>query len=376
MTNKIIYFDEKSLNYPELCETYRSKLLELPNAIPQHELDLIVNSLFTSFYTMALQELDPVVVRKDRNLNRNKRERIEALMRKAGEVTDDTNLSALFSQETKAGYQVRIIKPDYPVNDLARDLATIGNCWVTPSSDLTSESILDKVRWLQRDINAGACIYLIGEEPNSGIINKLRGNSHSQKVQTRLYVVVTEESEPILFLDTIEPGHTGWCSVNEWTNGKRGKELLYAVAASIYVAREYGVKKVGMGEREVQELATSLGFKEEDLFSSDSRGKRKIGIPGDSSGLTGPYVYQVNSSTRRRVMTLDNVTLLSEKEIVERLDGLETFLSSYRKIKKNKGKLTEVNLYLDCLERVNDLEGYKSAKLGERISQIRSDYLI
>jgi len=373
---------EKTLRYPELCEKYKKFLLDLPDIIPQEELDLIVHILSTSFYIMALQELDPIVISSDRNLNLIKRLRVEGLLRKAQLFENNEILPSLFSQQTIEGYRVRIIKPGYSTQNLAEELATIGNCWIG-KEDLTDEHLLPnlliRVEWLQRDINAGACIYLIGEEPDTSLIGRIKRmfspKAHfSPKLQTRLYVALTKEAEPILFLDSIESGITCWSSIHDWVEEGRGKELLYSVAAAIYIAREYGIEKIGIGEYEVQQLATSFGFKEKVLFSSQSKTNRKIGLRGDKSGLEGPYVFLLFNSKRRRVIKLDDVTLLSENEITTRLSELEAFLNSNKKIMRNILKMEEVEFYLVCLEAINE-SGAKSSVVAQTITKIRDQYL-
>ncbi|MDP2909331.1 MAG: hypothetical protein Q8N77_06010 [Nanoarchaeota archaeon] len=358
---------------PELCAQYKEKLLSLPGVIHHTELDSIVNSLFACLYTQALQEVSDVAVQKDRILDTKKRERVRSLLEKARATKEETDLKELFSQRTKDSYQIRVIKPGYPPKELGKDLATITNCWISSLRDLNSYHTMRKVEWLQKDIDLGACIFLISEESERKLLKK----SYTPKVQTRSYIANTKKEETILFYDTIEGGVISWSYISDWVNNERGRELLYSLAAMIYIAKEYGIKKIGIGEREIQELAARLGFKEETLFGERdyrSRGiTEKIGFVGYQHGDEGPYCYGIRESTEKRVIVLDDIKMPSENDIAGRLEDVASFLGCFKKTRKNKNKMEELGVYLECLKVINELN-YHSKDISKKIGLLQEEY--
>jgi hypothetical protein len=355
---------------PALCEIYRQKLLSLPNIIKQNELELIALSLLTSPYVMASRELEHTVARNDQRISNDRRTRVESLI-----YNQDIDFRKTFSQEKiEEGYRIRIIKPGYSAIKLARDLATVGNCWIS-RLDLRcgfKKNTLEKVNWMQRDIDSGGCIMLISEK-----VDKTRPSHkiYNPVVQTRLYIATTKKSEVIIFIDTVENGNIGCDSINNWSRQGRRKEFIYAVAAAIYVARKYGISKIAAGEIEVNELACLLGFKRYDLFSDKSSNKRNIGIMGNDDVLSrGPYVHTLDGDTRRRVISVNDVMMLSKKELSSKLDSVEDFIEQHPKVIRDKTKLQEVIFYLDCIESINKLSRYKSELINRRIEQMRHQY--
>ena len=366
--------EELELINPDLCEIYKKKLLSLPNIIKQRELELIALSLLTCPYVMASRELETTLVRSDKRISNDKRTRVESLLKK-----ENIQLRELFSQKIDESYRIRIIKPEYNPIDLARDLATVGNCWISRSDIFHgnwNKAILRKVGWLQRDIDAGGSVTLISE------VNKIEQGYRIYRpvVQTRLYIATTKKSETILFIDTVESGLIEWDSLSQWTSRgtNRGRELIYAVAAAIYVARKYGISKIAAGEREIDEFAMLLGFKEEDLFDSrdwDSKYKRNIGIVGNTYVKEkGPYIYMLDRDTQRRVISVNDVMVLSKKELSQKLDSVKDFIEQHPKVRKDKTKLQEVIFYLDCIKSINNLSRYKSEPINRRIEQMRHKY--
>ncbi len=349
----------------KLCKRYRSKLDELPDHISREELDSIVGSLYTITYMQALQELDPVVTRKDASLNRDKLGRVEGLVRKSVDLVEGKKLLELFTQKTHADYRSRIVKPDVDKESFTLDLSLGDNCWITPGSDFKSSGIKKKVSWLLKGIKVGQCIYLFGEQPDP--------EDFIPQVQTRLHIAKTKRDEPVVFIDAIEAGNMSWDSISRWINHERGNELLYTVAGAIFIAQHYGTSKVVLGERETQELGTLLGLREETLFSEEQE-QRNIGFKTCYSGVYGPYHYRLHDSEKRRVVNLENLAVLSSDDVSSKLTRLSEFLEQNKKVRRNKNKMREIGLYLDCLQAINELSGNRSQESTSLIDNMMSEY--
>lgn len=365
--------DEKIIK-PELCVEYKEKLQNLPDFIHHKSLDSIVGSLFSCCYTQALHEVGKVVVKKDRILNTDKRGRVRSLLEKAKTTNNREDLKKLFSQKTKDSYRIRIIKPGYPSEKLAKDLGAVKTCWIN-ETNFNDPIIMEQVEWLQKDVNTGGCIILMSEESDSDT------GEYVSRVQTRAYVAITKRDEPILFYDTVENGNMAYNSIHEWVYAERGRELLYSIAATIHIAEKYGVSKIGIGEREVEELAGLLGFKEEVLFEERSeeysisrRITDKIGLVGDVKGEGGPYCWGIGRSIQRKVIDLEDIKVLSQEEIKEKLDDVTGFLGSFKKTRKNKEKMEEVRMYLECLKSISELSNQDSLEISDKISQLQEQY--
>jgi len=132
----------------------------------------------------------------------------------------------------------------------------------------------EQIKWHLRDIDLGACVMLIGEEPAQSTSHQL----YVPKNHCRLFVAQTKTDEPILFIDMIEGGGLDWNMVNHWIRNSRGRELLYTLAATIYVAKGYGLQQIALGETESAEIGAMLGFPERRIFEHASKRERKIGV--------------------------------------------------------------------------------------------------
>ena len=351
---------------PRLCAAYRKKLETLPQFLPEGELDAIVDSLFSSSYHLALQELEGVATRTDMLLHKDKRKRVGKLLSKAGEAE---RILPRERGEPAGRYRMRVVRPGGPPKRLTHDLERVGLCW-------TGEQ---QAQRLQQDIDAGACLLVLGESEKRHLFDRLLGKKgYVPVMMMRSYVTLSQKGAPVLFLDTIESGRTEWDSIRDWTEGGREREFLHAIAAALWTARQYAIPRVAMGEREAQELAALLGFTEERLYlpqdktqsmtGLDYRRTRKIGYPGNHDGHDGPYVYQLFDGTEKRVIHVDAV-LTRPQGIAEKVDTIERFLGQSPKAVKHKPKAQELGWYLRCLDALAARNGEPRAR--ERIADLR-----
>jgi len=347
--------EELPLKALEDCTRYKQAISDAPTVIPVSDLERIAGTMYAMNYSMALREMGEIVTSKSDRLTRDKRNRIEKLLETAKTLGEHPTLSPLFSQEIDSTYGIRIVQPDGAHEELRRDLGKVKLCWISESTANDPDNV-SKARWLQRDTDIGACVQLIGEDHNIPI------------TYTRNYVVETREGERALFLDTIESGNVTWYSPEEWIKNNRGKELLYHLAATIYSAEVLGLKKIGIGEREIQDIATAFGFREESLFDS-SQSYRKLGI--QPLGRSGPTTFQLYSSQTRRVINLDEIKPPSLTELEDRIARVSKFVDARAKqMKKDSNKREEVMMYLEAIEGINH-RIYRNADLLVNLHSLR-----
>jgi len=353
----------------EECARYRQAIIDAPTVIPRSDLERIAGTMYAMNYSMALKEMGEVVTSKSDRLTKDKRSRIKRLLDTARTLSEHPTLSPLFSQEIDHTYGIRIVQPSEPHDKLKSDLGKVKLCWISDPRD-SEPYVVNKARWLQRDTDLGACVQLIGE------IDGSIDHSKIPKTYTRNYVVETREGEQALFVDTIEGGNINWSSPEEWIKANRGKELLYHLAATIYSAEVLELKKIGIGEREIQDIATAFGFREESLFDS-SQSYRKLGI--QPQGRSGPNTFQLDSSQTRRVINLDEITPPSLTELEGNLVKVSGFVDVRAKQMKNDpNKREEVLMYLDAIEGINH-RVYRNENLLLNLRDVRdkiNSYLV
>jgi hypothetical protein len=359
----------KEILHQQLCTEYRAKLDDMPDIIPHEELVSIVDSMRGISYKLVLAEMEDAVTSKDVQLHKDRRTRVQSLLVKAEEFQHSC-IKDLFTQKLPKDYRFRITRADCTLDALTRDFAHVNNCWVD-KTDLNSQfreceltNILRRVDWHLKDIAAGGCVLIFGE--------KRTARGYAPVVQARSYISPTKRGD-VLFLDTIEGGVTAWCSSDDWTRHKRGAELLYTIAATSYVAREIGLAGVAAGEREVQEIASAIGFKEQKLFDEENyreeKYRRKIGIPA-SDGWDGPYAYKLPDGTKKPVLGADDLLPVTEEDLVMRAQRILDLVSRYSKLRKNQTKARDIGTYIDSLAALNQ-HTYDSDRVRERISYVR-----
>ena len=57
----------------------------------------------------------------------------------------------------------------------------------------------------------------------------------------------------------------------------------------------------------------------------------------------------------RRVIRLDELQEVSPDDIIEKKGNITSFIESNKKIRKNQRKMQEIGLYLNCLEKLNNI---------------------
>ena len=379
--------DEKLEPYlPELGKIYAERLAKMPSAISQEELDRIVDDLLLAPYTQALNELAAVILTKAPVLTADKKTRVCSLLAKSSKIYEKRTLYV--SRYGQGKYRARVVKIDDSPEYLARDIGKIGTCQTSKDYGIQGEDI-KQANWFLKDSAAGGCVILFGEEEVSvkhqGYVNTVPSTTeYDPKVFTRLYVALSKSEEPVLFIDTIEPGHIGWSYVKDWTSSERGRELLYSLASAVYTAQVLGIDKVAFGEREANEFAGIIGFKEEELFCENSRscyrsdsnfpGERKIGYPTKHDGTKGPYAYKLDLDSQVRVAMPSDIARYSPEQLLETLDNIES-CAAKSKLKKNKQKADEISLYLDAIQGLNSMPGYNCDDISSKVSAIRTKYL-
>ncbi|MBT4446921.1 hypothetical protein HOC96_06755 [archaeon] len=346
----------------EECEVYKQALIEAPTIIPVDDLDEIVEMMLATDYTMAYRELSPVVMSTSNQLPSYQRRRVKRLLEIGRTIGENTLLSPLFKQTVSDGYQIRVIQPGGSQDDLRSDLANVKLCWINQSNEHAARS-MDQSRWLQNDTDLGACVQLIGEQVDS--------SSRIPKVYMRNYVAETKDGERMLFLDTIEGGNIAWSDPKSWIDQGRGKELLYHLAATICMAKTMQLKKIGLGEREFQNIASTFGYREETLFDT-AQAYRKLGIQTDILKRIGPYNFQMYASTSRRVINIDEIYAPSLDELQVSVDQITQFMKTAKKtIKKNVSKREEVSLYVQAMEGINQTL-YQNQGIQDSLDSIKS----
>jgi len=175
----------------------------------------------------------------------------------------------------------------------------------------------------------------------------------------------------MLFLDTIEGGNIAWSDPKSWIDQGRGKELLYHLAATICMAKTMQLKKIGLGEREFQNIASTFGYREETLFDT-AQAYRKLGIQTDILKRIGPYNFQMYASTSRRVINIDEIYAPSLDELQVSVDQITQFMTTAKKtIKKNVSKREEVSLYVQAMEGINQTL-YQNQGIQDSLDSIKS----
>ena len=352
------------VNKPELCKFYLEKLNSLPDYIKSSELNKIVENILLSPYTLALREMENVLSTSNIILNRSKNERVKSLLQKGADLR---RYKTLNYREPETPYRIKVTKPGTNLDNLLDDLAKVNTCQISESNRYLYDAKLI-ADWLRKDIDIGACIMLFGEEYNY--------KQRIPKVMTRCYVGLNKKGEHILFLDAIESGDIKWDEVSQWMTNKRGQELLYAIAAANYIAIEYGIKKLVLGEREAEELSNMLGYTEEEVFDNFSSpiergtdkysGERKIGYFGQPYNATlGPYAYMLYRDSKRRVINVSKIQNYSTNYLEEILDNIKKTLIP--KMRKNKNKMDELSLYASIINAMNKLSKYSSETIRKKI---------
>ncbi len=342
-----------SIREEEACQVYAAKMAAAPSVIPKEELDRIVGMLFASGYTMAFRELDETVLDPAVQLKTEKRARVKTLTDKAKGIEANTELAKLFEQEVGPHYNIRIVRPQEPYEELVTMIAGLDLCWKTGNTKRNGSII----KALQRDTDIGACIQFIGRY------------AESSASYTRNYIATTKGGEHILFLDTIESGNIGWSSVNEWNSARRGKELLYQLAATIYTAGVLGLEKIGLGEREMTDVAEMFGFREQTIFGDRTTQPRKLGIRVGSVG--GPKTFTIDGDARANVVYRNEVEAPGLAYLIERVEAVEAFTRTNRRALKNQNKREDVTLYLDAVYGINE-RVYHNDQLRGEIDSVRA----
>lgn len=243
---------------PDLCQRYSQKLAELPATITPASLEGYVSALFCYPYLEAFHTLRPVVFAPDKQLTENKLARIKRVLASADE---GRVLRESMSLRLPEGYSYLRILPGRDYKDIFKMMNCIPNC-IPPAE---KEEV---ARLLQEDIDLGACI-------------KLFGLNAAGEPQTyfRDYLSLGYNDELLLQIDSVEGGDEKfWTTVQQWIDAGRSQELIYGVAASLYLADRLGISKVVLGDFESDEIGKMIGCREVKVYGAEVR-KRKIGLP-------------------------------------------------------------------------------------------------
>jgi len=81
-----------------------------------------------------------------------------------------------------------------------------------------------------------------------------------------------------------------------------------------------------------------------------------------------------NNTRRRRVIDLDSITLVNQDTLLKRLEEVSVFLGQNPRMTRNKSKMEEVGLFLDCMEAINERGGINSKDAYYKIFSLRAKY--
>jgi hypothetical protein len=352
--------DEKKESRPEYrgreeLMRYNKILKSLDSEVPLSELEEISMRLCESHPLLIYGELKGILGIKGKNLGGSQRTRIDGIIKEYLSQTD--LIKSFLKNKLPKKWSIRLFNPRKQNHlDLKKTIATVGTC-IDEDERYYDEKEKEESRkigkWLRNDS-------LIG-----GTIISFNYSGKRPKIYNKFFIVRGKDNKDFLFYDTIEEGDTGLSNVDGWEE-KGHRKLFYNFSSSLWLAKKLGFEKVAMGDRELEELAERLGFKEEYPFSKDVLPhSRKLGFRGDDSGKKGPYIYQLGSQSHFRVIPLD---ILSHRvEILSRFDEIYEF----SKRKNNQQK--EIGLYFDVFEALTKKQNHDTYVKARQIRKTMKD---
>ncbi len=345
----------------EYCRGIAARVTELADVVSRENIEKQRAVLAAAPYTLAYRELEKIALSPSDILSTSKRGRVNALLAKGEVLSVSYNARTINEEPLPDAYEIRIVKPTWTVAELFYAITPIGTCWTTSRFSMydSSESTRQIVEGLLEDTAIGACLQLIGYQ------------QENPKTYTRLYVAETKEQERILFLDTLEGGNVEWDSLQEWRNARRGYEPAAHLAATMTLASAIGVTKIGLGERETEQLGDIIGAREVELFTHN-QAYRKIGLQqGHGTSL---YLFAIEGQTKRRVLDLKEVEPPSYATLEEQVGAIEAFVAARsKKLAEQSQKREELQLYCRAIAGIN-AQLYGNSALAERTKMLLTQF--
>lgn len=322
---------------PELCEFYSKQIAQLPSKIFPRDLDRYAAFLFNYPYLEALATLRDVVFAPDKRLSKDKLSKIERILKQA---ECENTLEACASQGIPEGYHFAVVRKGGNHIDLLNMMNKIPNCIKPEEKEHVAHAI-------QEDINLGACIKIFGIDPHG-----------EPKSYFRDYITLGLKGQVLLQIDAVEGGDQSfWITVGQWIENNRGKELLYGISSSLYVADALKIPYIVLGDFESDEIGKNIGCSDIKVYNPDVM-KRKIGLPPritdkDEKVLSdGIFVNRLGNGSYQRVLNMSNLRLF------EQLKSSDTMIDCCdadirMKCEKNPVKQREMELYQRAVNRLN-----------------------
>jgi hypothetical protein len=282
------------INRPDLCAKYANCIDSLPRSITPRELDPYVTYLFAYPYLEVIRTLRDVAFAPDRSLNTAKTAKLERILKNAD---SQHSMHACLSQELPKDYRFDITPRGGDYRELLRHMSMVPNCIKSNDKERVAQII-------QQDIDNGGCIKIFG------ITNNL------PQMYLRDYIGLGKNDQVILQVDAIEGGSRSyWTRAEQWISAGRGKELLYGIAASIYLADKLCLETIGLGDFESDEFGELIGCPEVRVYDT-TESQRKIGVPPrikrDGTLISeGVFANRIIEQTYQRTLRFDRDELLA-----------------------------------------------------------------
>ena len=215
------------------------------------------------------------------------------------------------------------------------------------------------------DAQMGGSIYVVGEnmlKPQSNTYVEGLIGTPKYSFMCRMFTCVSENKEPVLFMDALESGNPAFNSLNHWRgydenerfiiNPNRINEVYYAVAAAMYVADALDINTVVPRDFELVELSRNLGLTEKRIFSRD-QDFLKIGLHSKkkNSGVYTHSLYRKEGKNfdghQLRFSTLPRFAYDTAGKMIDELEKLSSVI-----ISSNDGRRKMVSRTLERFDAV------------------------
>ncbi|MBI5391046.1 hypothetical protein HZB02_06175 [Candidatus Woesearchaeota archaeon] len=318
---------------PDLCAVYAAQQSKLPAVLSPETLDSYVDVLFQYPYLETVSTLQPFVFNPAQCLDEKRLVRLEHLIERVPHYL----LQECMSQSLLPSYSFHVVPQGGDPQTLLQMMNQIPNCVPIGEKERVAQSI-------QQDIDYGACIKLFGVD-----------NEGDPQMYTRYYITLHHTGKPMLQIDAVEGGNESyWTKVQQWIDAGRGKELVFSIAASLYVADQLGISDIVLGDFESDEIGEMIGCREVRVYEKSVL-HRKIGLlprlTDDQEQVIseGVFVNRLGSDTFERLLHLDYV---NEVQAVLRNPPPEP--SSQQRWMTTPSKQREIALYRHAIAELKN----------------------
>ncbi|MBI2547910.1 hypothetical protein HYW21_01030 [Candidatus Woesearchaeota archaeon] len=317
---------------PDLCAHYGDLMDQLPSEITPSELEAHLRFLCCYAYTEAATTLKEVVVAPGRQLEAKRFARLERIVR---EAPSQELLHACMEQSIPDGYHFLIVPRNGDYRQVLEMMNQIPNC-------IKPEEKERVAHYIQEDIDYGACVKIFGVDG--------KGNP---QMYLRHYLTLSKREEPLLQIDAVEAGvQSYWTKVRQWCDTGRGKELLYSIALSTYLADAFGVHYLILGDYESDEIGRMIGCREVEVYGPEVS-TRKIGLPPrrvdpqneERVIAEGVFVNRLGSGSAQRTLDMRNRVLLENLPQEVSVDSTNNPFHLPERWKTHPQKQREIRLY-------------------------------